>query len=290
MFERILVPLDGSRVAEQVLPAVTELAGAFGSDVAVVDVCATVGGEETRACHLYVGTKADEVRVRLGGTAASVRTAVVPGMADQEILRYAEAGKIDLIVMASHGRSGVRRWSLGSTVDRVLKHSSIPLLIVRATEPPESRRVFSRIAVPIDGSVSSTAILSFVAQLAGALTCEVILVRVVEPGRQVRTIGGLGYVPFREMDIELTKSSVREYLKKASAGLSATGADVSYEVREGAAAEEIMRLADERGCTLIAMSSHGHSKVRTWSMGSVLSSIARCSSQSVLLTPSLVTE
>jgi nucleotide-binding universal stress UspA family protein len=290
MFERILAPLDRSAVAEQVLPAVAELAAAFESEVAVVDVCVDVGGEEERACHLYVGRKAGELQAHLGGTKARVKTAVVPGMADQEILRYAEADRADLIVMSSHGQSGIMRWSLGGTVDRVLKQSSTPLLIIRASEPPEARSVFSRIAVPVDGSESSEAILPLVAQLARALPRELVLVRVIEPGRQVRTIGGLDYVPFKERDVAATRVEIVDYLNKVSAGLAGVGADVSCEVREGEAAEEIMRLADEKGCTLIAMSSHGHSKVRTWSMGSVLSRIARCSTQSVLLAPSMVTE
>jgi len=290
MFERVLAPLDRSRVAEQVLPAVAELAAVFNSEVALVDVCPVDGGEEARACHLYVGTKADELRVCLGGTGASVKTAVVPGMADQEILRYAEAGRVDLIVMSSHGQSGVRRRSLGGTVDRVLKQSNIPLLIIRAAEPPPVRSVFSRIAVPVDGSASSAAILPLVAQLAGTLKSEVVLLRVIEPGRQVRTIGGIGYVPFKERDIEATRAACGEYLRGASAGLTGAGASVSCEVREGEAAEEILRLAGERGCTLIALSSHGHSKVRVWTMGSVVSRIVHRGAQSVLLVPSLVTE
>ncbi len=290
MFERILAPLDRSRIAEQVLPAVAELAGAFGSEVALVDVCAMDGGEEARACHLYVGMKADELRVRLGGTAASVKTAVVPGMADQEILRYAEAGGVDLIVMSSHGQSGVKRWSLGGTVDRVLKQSNIPLLVIRASEPPQHRSVFSRIAVPVDGSASSAAILPLVAQLAGTLKSEVVLLRVIEPGKQVRTIGGIDYVPFKERDMESTRAACGEYLQKVSAGLSEAGARVSCEVRMGEAAEEILRLAGERDCTLIALSSHGHSKVRLWTMGSVVSRIVHRGAQSVLLVPSLATE
>jgi nucleotide-binding universal stress UspA family protein len=290
MFDRLLVPLDRSRLAEQVLPTVTALATAFGSKVVLVDVCGTEDREEEQACHLYVERKAGELRASLAGSAATLTSVVIPGEAAERILSYSEAEGIDLIIMSSHGRSGLTHWSLGGTVDKVLRRAGTPLIVVRSKEPPEEGHVFKRIAVPLDGSESSAAILPVIEQLAAALPCQILLVRVIEPGKHVRTIGGLGYVPFRERDMETTMAAAREHLQKVSSGLCHTRATVCCEVRAGEAADEILGVAGERGCTLIAMSSHEHSLVKKWSMGSVTSKIVQTGVQSVWLVPSFVRE
>lgn len=249
MFDRVLVPLDGSELAEQVLPAVSELARAFGSEVAVVGVCGAEDREENEACILYTARKADDLGATLAGSAATLKTVVIPGSAAEQILSYAKNESVDLIIMCSHGRSGMMRWSLGSTVDKVLRKAEASLIIVRAMQSPPSGRLFSRIVVPLDGSESSVAVLPQVGQVAGRLDCEVLLVRVIEPGVRIRSIGGLDYVPFKGRDADAARAEMKMYLEDHSAGLIQAGARVGWEVREGDAAGEILALADERACT-----------------------------------------
>ncbi|MFH1382717.1 MAG: universal stress protein [Chloroflexota bacterium] len=286
MLNKVLVPIDRSKFAEQAFPAVTELAKAFGSEVVIFGVCEAEGSEEEQACQLYMGSKAEELGISLTGSAATSRIVVVSGRAAEQILSYAEVEKFDLIVMSSHGKSGITRWSLGSTADKVLRKAGIPLIIIRAKEPPQESSIFGRILVPIDGSERSTAILPFIEGLAAKLPCEVCLVEVVEPGMHVRTIGGLDYVPFKERDTEETKDNAKKYLEKVSANLASTKAKVTCEVRAGDVAQEILNLANEKGCTLIAMSSHGHSGIEAWSMGSIAAKIVEATTQSVWLVPS----
>jgi nucleotide-binding universal stress UspA family protein len=288
MLDRVLVPLDRSKVAEQVFPMVTELARAFGSEVVIVGVYEPEDREEEQACQLYIDNKAEELKVSLASSSATFRTMILPGKAAEQILSLAEAERFDLIVMSSHGQSGITRWSLGSTVDKVLRKVGIPLIIVRTKEPPEESRIFSRIVVPLDGSQRSTAILPFIEKLAAMLPCEVFLVEVVESGMHVRTIGGLDYVSFKQRDMDLTKAAAKNYLERVSTELILTKAKVNCEVRAGDVAWEILELANEKGCTLIAMSSHGHSGIEAWSMGSVASKIVEVSTQSVWLVPSSV--
>ncbi len=290
MFKRIMVPLDGSALAEQVLPAVTELARAFGSEVAVVGICGAEDRDENEACVLYTGRKGDDIRGMLSGSKATVKTIVIPGSAAEQILSYARTEAVGLIFLCSHGRSGIMRWSLGSTVDKVLRKAETALIIVRAMEPPPAGHLFSRILVPLDGSESSVAVLPQVAEAACRLNSQVLLMRVIEPGVRIRTIGGLDYVPFRERDAAAARTEMMRYLDNQADELSRAAAMVSCEVRQGDAAREILALADERGCTLIAMSSHGHSRIRRWSMGSVTSKIVQASSQSIWLVPSFFKE
>lgn len=290
MFDRIMVPLDGSALAEQVLPAVTELARAFGSEVAVVGVCGAEDRDENEACVLYTGHEGDELRAMLSGSTATVKTIVIPGSAAEQILSYARAEAVGVIVLCSHGRSGIMRWSLGSTVDKVLRRAETALIIVRAMQTPTATHLFSRILVPLDGSESSVAVLPQVAEVACRLNSDVLLVRVIEPGVRIRTIGGLDYVPFKERDADAAGTEMMRYLNKQAGELSRAGVRVGCEVRQGDAARELLALADERGCTLIAMSSHGHSRIRRWSMGSVTSKIVQASSQSIWLVPSFFKE
>jgi nucleotide-binding universal stress UspA family protein len=285
-----MVPLDGSALAEQVLPAVTELARAFGSEVAVVGICGAEDRDENEACVLYTGRKGDDIRGMLSGSEATVKTVVIPGSAAEQILSHARTEAVGLIVLCSHGRSGIMRWSLGSTVDKVLRKAETALIVVRAMEPPPAGHLFSRILVPLDGSESSVAVLPQVAEAARRLDSQVLLMRVIEPGVRIRTIGGLDYVPFRERDAAAVRTEMMRYLDNQAAELNRAGAMVSCEVRQGDAAKEILALADERGCTLIAMSSHGHSRIRRWSMGSVTSKIVQASSQSIWLVPSFFKE
>ena len=286
MFNRVLVPLDGSKLAEQVFPAVAELASAFGSEVVIAGVCKPEETEEGQACRLYINAEVEQLEGSLAGSAATLKTVVLFGKPAEQILRHAEVNKVDLIIMSSHGRSGIMPWSLGSTVDKVFKKVGIPLIVVRAKEPPEEARLFSRIVVPLDGSERSSAVLPYIRELAKILPCEVFPIQVVEAGRHVRTIGGLDYIRFRERAISSTKAAVEKYLEGVCTDLALTKAKVSYEVRAGDAAREILKFADEKGCTLIAISSHGHSGIQAWAMGSVTSKIVEVSKQSVWLVPS----
>jgi len=289
VFAKLLVPLGRSTPAERVFHTVTVLAGAFGSEVVLVDACRANDSEAIQTTRLRLDEKVRELGAGLAGSSAVLESEVIVGTAPRQILNYVEAGNFDLVVMSSNGRSGMLRWSLSDTVDRVLRRIGIPLIIVRAGGSTEESRVFSRIAVPLDGSTSSSAILPLVTALAEKVSCEIIVVRVVEPGMRVRTVGGLGYVPFHELGMDLGQAA-GEYLEKVSAGLAATGARVNQEVRVGHAAQEVLALADEEGCTVIAMSSHEHSKVRTWAMGSVTARIVQGSSRTVWLAPSFARE
>jgi nucleotide-binding universal stress UspA family protein len=141
---RILVPLDGSPVAEQVLPPATSTARAFGAEVVlfqvpIVCVADSLLGElflplygdlETaqQESAAYLSRVADQVEHQ----GVRVSTATQIGGVAQSILEYAEANRIDLIAMCTHGRTGMGRWTLGSVSDRVLRGGRVPMLLVRA--------------------------------------------------------------------------------------------------------------------------------------------------------------
>ncbi|MBI4266756.1 MAG: universal stress protein [Chloroflexi bacterium] len=154
MFERILVPLDGSKVAEAVLPMVEELVAKL-APVAKVEITLlqvvtslthwVVAGDAgapvpytepemnmiKKEAQAYLDRAAEPLRSR----GANVQTKVTVGHAAQEIIRISEEIHADLVAMSTHGRSGFGRWAFGSTASRVLRAGTVPVLLVRAQEP-----------------------------------------------------------------------------------------------------------------------------------------------------------
>ena len=149
MYNKIMVPLDGSKLAECVLPHVENIAKASNAEVILVSVTERVSGYrpmtdysrpmEERLIPEGVGKKEkqalkylERIAKGLEAKGIKVRTEVFLGNPAEEIALYAEHDGADLIIMASHGRSGISRWAYGSVADRVFRASCIPVLMVRA--------------------------------------------------------------------------------------------------------------------------------------------------------------
>ena len=156
MYERILVPLDGSKVGEAALPYIQELIGRFRPDVKVevtlLQVVSSltyyvVAGEAgvpvpyTEAELAELKKRAldylDNVGESLEGKGVIVKTMVGAGNAAEGIIKAAEEIKANLVAMSTHGRSGIKRWAFGSVTDKVLRAGVVPILIVRA--PAETK-------------------------------------------------------------------------------------------------------------------------------------------------------
>jgi nucleotide-binding universal stress UspA family protein len=153
MARRILIPLDGSQLAEQVLPHVKALVECQGAEIHLLSVAPVIDNVAASVMlyplYVYREQLADEDAERkrieteltnyLQGVArgleqagAQVKCAVRFGSPADEILSYASEHKIELIAMCTHGRSGLARWAYGSVADRVLRVSPCPVLLVRA--------------------------------------------------------------------------------------------------------------------------------------------------------------
>lgn len=141
MYKKILAPLDGSNFSEGILEHVKAIAlGCQVSEVILFRVIEPVPGytglgekwqiEAEKKAEAwtaeYLAQKADELKK----AGINAKTAMVKGNAAEEILEYASKKKVDLIIMATHGSSGVVRWMLGGVADRVVRHASMPVLTV----------------------------------------------------------------------------------------------------------------------------------------------------------------
>jgi len=142
---RILVPLDGSRLAEGILPVVSAVARALDSRIILFQVpIAYVSSSMTGDWYLPIQgaletaekdaqTYLDRLAGQLAEEGLAATTALSVGSVAACIVEYAEAHDVDLIAMCTHGRTGLARWALGSVADRVLRAGTTPLLLVRAS-------------------------------------------------------------------------------------------------------------------------------------------------------------
>jgi nucleotide-binding universal stress UspA family protein len=293
MFKRILVPLDGSELGELALPYAEELAEILNSEVDLINVCESEESEHRHMYQLYLEKMAQQVRNHIkdyhageASPTAKVQLVVLDGDPAAEIIDYAEKNDISLVVMVSHGRSGIMPWSMGSTAVRVIQRITKPVLFIRANIPgfkARRGRRFSKILVPLDGSENGEAALPYVKGLTSKLKAEVTLLQVVEPGKHVHTVGGLDYIPFPEQELEHLKTEAMQYLEKVSGRLANTKATIRSEVKIGHAAQEIIKFADETNTRLVAISSHGRSGVKRWISGSVAYKVLHAGNTPVLL-------
>lgn len=288
MFSRILVPLDGSQLAEWALPYAEELAGAFNSEVTLIYVCQPAENQYRHMHQLYIKDIARMVKkhIKPASPVATVKPVILDGEAAAEIIDYARENDISLIVMVTHGRSGIMPWAMGSITHKVLQRISVPILLIRARVAalkPEREEKFSKILVPLDGSGAGEAALPYVEELAKKLKPEVIFLNVVLPGQHVHTIGGLNYVPFPEHEIQSLKAEAKQYLETVSRKLERTKATTRCEVKIGNAAQEIIKFAEETDTRLVAMSTHGRSSIGQWIFGSVTHKVLHAGSTPILV-------
>ena len=157
MFERILVPLDGSKVGEAALPYVEELVSTLAPsvkpEVTLLQVVSSlsypvIAGEASVRVP-YTGKELEQIKKKarsylnkagesLKSKGAIVKIKVATGKAVDEILKATDETKADLVAMSTHGRSGLSRWAFGSVTDRVLRAGNVPILMVRAPKGAEN--------------------------------------------------------------------------------------------------------------------------------------------------------
>lgn len=139
MFETILVPLDGSKLAEESLDQVRELARAHGSKVVLLRVVFALvfPGADPTEPQVQVTENAEgyleKIRKKLEAEGIRAETAVRYGFPTEEILAHIKRGGVDLLAMTTHGRTGPVRMVMGSVAEQVVRHSGIPVLLFRAS-------------------------------------------------------------------------------------------------------------------------------------------------------------
>ena len=296
MYSKLLIPLDGSKTAEQVLPFARILAGRLTLPIEFLEVVdlAAATAHMVADKALYLGRIIAEAesasREYLAGIAATfaavpVSCKVARGRPADVIIESAEAEKGTLIAMATHGRSGINRWLMGSVAEKVLRGTTAPLFLVRAGAGVSRDRGASikSMIVPLDGSALAEMVLPTVCEVAKKLDLEVVLFRAYELAASAY-YGNEAYLPNYDEMLRELKQEMEGYLKKTAEGLTALGlTKVSWVALPGSDAEEIVGYANLHHDALVAMCTHGRSGVARWALGSVTEKVVRHTEEPVLV-------
>jgi len=293
MFRHILVPLDGSRLAAAAVPYALTLARASDARISLLAVvapppehaglpsAAVQEGDERQVTESTAYLESVAVAVRALGP--TVTTVVRHGNPASDILAYAEEEECSLVVMSTHGRTGLERVRMGSVAQHMLRHAAIPTLVVRPGKDPSTEGVaaIAEITATLDGSTLAEESLPVATQIAAALSIPLTLLRVT-PSLAYLAYGGWGgaygwgdgyynYYPMRE-EVEADEDQgVKEYLEAVAARLRAPGLEVRTHAERSmtARAEEIITAyLSARPTGIAVMASHGRGGVLRWVLGS----------------------
>lgn len=269
MFERLLVPLDGSRLAEAALPAAAALAEKLGASVLLLHIIEANPPREVHGeRHLTTAEEAcaylDEVKSRAfpAGVpvACHVHTTGSAGVAESIVEHTAELAA-GLVVMCTHGRSGLRAMVSGTVAQKVVAGGTVPVLLIRpardGSAPPFDCR---HLLVPLDGAEDHEQAIPAAARLAVACAGELRLVLVVPT---LRTLSGEQAASATLLPgatravLALAQENAAAYLERHADALRDQGLTVSAGVYWGDVAASIARAAHESHAELIVIGTHG---------------------------------
>ena len=291
MLERVLIPLDSSKNAERVLPFVRFLAGRMGQPAVLVLVTPEPGDLRpvSSALDVTLANLAEARRKRaqeyLNDVCARLQTeglwataVVAEGPPAATILATAKAENAGLIAMATHGRVGPERWFLGSVADRVVRSSTVPVLLLRPHEgSAEVKPALTEIIVPLDGSPLAEAALPYATHIARACDVPIVLLRAQPP------VWTAGEAISPEV-LEALEEEARSYLRDVAERVRADGVTVRAAFSPlHSAVDAIEQLARERPGALIVMNTHGRSGLGRTLLGSVTDRVVRSATAPVLV-------
>ena len=299
MLQSLLVPLDGSEFSERTLSLACGLAKATGASLHLAHVHVSHPPDhflsntqfhfEGLDMEEYEARHREEERAYLAemeaklGAETSVDTALLDGHVAEEIAEYAARVGADMVLITTHGHTGVSRMWLGSVADALVRMTTLPLLGIHPAQGghvPADVFSFKHIMVPLDGSNLSATILGPAADLARASGARMTLVHVVSSS----AVLGARIFPLLPDDLSPALAKAREYLQALADELREDGLQVDIHVEEHEApGRAIAALADKLEADLIALATHGYGGLKRALLGSVADKVLRSSPQPLLV-------
>jgi nucleotide-binding universal stress UspA family protein len=292
MYKRILIPLDGSELAERALPLGEQIARAHGGELILMRVplaekmmtsypaeYSLLWPEQSlqlsqQMSHDYL----NQVLARYEGGGLTARALLVEGDVAGGIVDTAVAEKADLIIMSTHGYSGLTRWMLGSVTERVLREAHCPVLAVRDAEPIE------QILITLDGSYLAELALEPAFALAQACNSQVTLLQVTPDKElaQSRQAEGIDQTEAEQAHKELGVG-IQRHLDRLVERYAPSGLSVKAVVASGSPAATILDHIEYYHVNVAAMATHGRTGLRRWVYGSVTEKVMRGAQCSMLI-------
>jgi nucleotide-binding universal stress UspA family protein len=313
MFKNILVCLDGSKLAEQVLPVAVETARANNARLTLFRtifeyalVSPNIPGyagmavqtgnfakrleEDLELASSYLNSTAESIKTETG---LEVSVEISLGSAGKSIVEYVEENRIDLVVLATHGHGGLERIVFGSTADYILKRSHVPDLILRpkAIEDLDEKSYtgspIRKILVPLDGSHLAEQILPYAVEQAKLLNSKLLLLQVIDTPESEVTVGPKATPSVAEKEKAYYKheeKNATNYLMTIADSYHKSAIDAEWVVLHGENPQElIMHYANTYGYDMIAMCTHGREGLNRMVFGSVADHILRSAGPPLLV-------
>lgn len=296
MYDRILVPLDGSDASEEALAFVRHLASqrirllrVESNDLLLIPPSVTgVEPDWNERFTERVRSELEVVAERLRNEGLTVEVEVRSGDAAEEII--ASAADANLVVMTTHGRGAAGRLIFGSTADRVARHGTTPTLLIRRGAHESGPVTPGRVVVPLDGSQLAERALPEAEKLARILDAPIHLVRVVSADDVLATVrGDRGAAnadstqqddAYERARLE-TERQAAEYLDNRAKGPRDAGLTTELEVLKGTPAFVLLWMIQPGD--VVVMTTHGRGGYRRWMIGSVAEKLVREAAGPVLL-------
>jgi nucleotide-binding universal stress UspA family protein len=299
MFKHLLVPLDGSHLAEAALPAAATLAAALGSEVTLIHLIEHHAPEEVHGDR-HLTNKEDAIaylaEVAHRAFPASVRvethvhTTEISDVA-RSIVEHTSEFDPDLIVMCTHGQSGLYTLVAGSIAQQVIAMGKTPVLLIHPSETEDGQNNgthFSKLLVAMDGQNEHETGLEVVAGLAQRIGAELHLLTVIET---LGTLGGKEAAMGRLLPgatkamLDIAEESAYEHLQSHADAWALEGVRVTTEVRRGDPATQIVEAAKDSGGDLIVLGTHGKAGFGAFWAGSVAPRVLSMTQIPMLLIP-----
>lgn len=280
MFKHILVPLDGSPLAECVLPHAVAIAKAFNSKITLLQVMERAEfanptqSVDPLGWHIRkaeAGVYLDDLAGRFQKLGLQTTSALLEGKPVEQISDFLHYQDIDLLILSSHGRSGLSGWNISSMVQKILLYAYIPALIVRAYHPTagaiDTLR-YERILAPLDGSQRAECVLPMVVSLTRDQESQLILSHLVTRPEMPR------HTPLTDRETDLVNQIVACNQKEADRYLSQLqsrlpeGVETRLLIADDATAA-LHDLVEQDGISLVVLSAHGYSGRTRWPYGSI---------------------
>ncbi|MBN1190408.1 MAG: universal stress protein [Dehalococcoidales bacterium] len=299
MFERILLPLDGSELAESALPYVCDLAGQLNAEVFLLHVCPQEHQSYLHMHQIYMNTIAETLTKRIaqmteGHSLAKVQAEVITGDATKIIFDYVKLKSIGMVIITTYGTSGIRPWAMGNVADKIIRGAGVPTLLVRNKEHSavkEQKVDIQKILLPLDNSDASKVAVPYAVELAKKLSASITLFSLTHTsyaqnidGAGMGTAMGAGIGVNWDAIDAASKKYTDDFLEGIAGGIRQEGVQVNHDSYIGMdAAFEILEMEKKIAADIVVMATRGRSQIARWALGSVAEKVLREGSRPILL-------
>ena len=279
VYRTIVVPLDGSEAAESVLELAKNLAVRSGSTLTLLHVWGRTQDDHERLHRSYIERAAEMVERDIAqicettacyfaNRSATVVPVLLRGEPAEEIVKYAETNKASVILMTTHGRSGLTNPVMSDVTNRVVRNSLLPVWMIRTLGPGEivcAEWPPKRILVPLDGSERAEKVLPYAIEYSQLFDAEMVLLRVCDEPLITADFPEAAMQTSWEDHVKGMRSHFQGqcsiYLDTVKDRLEKNGIRVTIESMLGNAAEEIVKYTSENRCDLVVVTTHGRSAI-----------------------------